>query len=469
MKVFESLKQFFKPQDVTVGFPDSPFIVIDREGAIHKLKLDERAADAGKANQPPSDAAEFDSIETAIIGDMSEYLNRAQIDAANNQSVYGQRLAELALLRELSSITGASQTALGDYQAAVTIWRNKLANIADAIRDSYQELSTFKTEHRLGRPAHGAALPIYTWAVVLGSWVVESVINTAFLRVNDQYGWVGGFIAALIVAAVNVGLSALVGRYWWGYIFHRSYLRRTLATLGCGAWLAGIGVWNLLAAHFRDAKSGGFEHPETQALASFLNDTFSLGSIYSYGLLAMGLAFALISASAAFRMDDPYPGYGPIYRRHEDRCDDYAEEVEEALSELREIRDSGIKGARDIRDQLNAQFAERGQIIAARETHRLRYDEHLDYLETITNSLLDHYRSANRTARTTSPPPHFSERWKLKRSPLPVLPPEPSIETEVQAAQRSLDQAIETIGQAYSNAIKSFASLDDIKRTLANG
>jgi len=469
VRVFESLKEFFKPQDVTVGLPDSPFVVIDREGAIRKLRLDERAAEAGKANLPPTNATEFDSVEASIIGDIGEHLNRAQIDAANNQSVYGQRLAELALLRELSSITGASQTALGDYEASVKIWQDKLANAADAIRDSYKELSIFKTEHRLERPAHVATLRIYTWAVVLGSWLIESVINTAFLRVNDQYGWVGGFIAALIVAAVNVGLSAIIGRYWWGYLFHRSFIKRILAIIGCVAWLAGIGAWNLLAAHFRDAKSSGFEHPETQAIVSLLDHAFTLESIYSYGLLVMGVAFAVISASAAFRMDDPYPGYGPIYRRHEDRCSDYAEEVEEALAELRAIRDGGIKGARDIRDQLNAQFAERGQIIAARETHRLRYDEHLDYIETIANSLLEHYRSANRVARTTPPPPYFSERWRLKRTPLPVLPTEPSIEGEVQAAQLSLDRAIETIGQAYRSAIKTFASLDDIKGTLANG
>src|SRR5690606_4073015 len=133
--------------------------------------------------------------------------NRAQIDAENNIKVYGQRLAELALLRELSSVTGASETALGDYKTAIIGWRNRLANAADAIRESYQELATFKSEHNLRRPAHDVPLPIYTWSTIIVSGIIESLGNTAFLRVNDAFGLVGGFVAATVVAAVNVGFS----------------------------------------------------------------------------------------------------------------------------------------------------------------------------------------------------------------------------------------------------------------------
>lgn len=469
VKALDALRTFFKPNDVTIALPDSPFVVIDRERAIERLKLNEKAEEAGTNEFPPSDATEFDGIEAQIAAEMGEYLNRAQVDASNNHSVYGQRLAELALLRELSSVTGASQTALGDYNAAIIDWKNRLANAADAIRDSFSELSAFKTEHGLARPAHAVPPAIYTWSAILGSWALESMGNTAFLRVNDEFGLLGGFVAAAVVAAINVFLSALVGRYWWPYLFHKSPVRRALAIVGSMAWGVALIAWNLLAAHFRDAKSLGFDQPETQALAMLLNNPLGLTSIYSYGLLAMGMAFGVIAALAAYKMDDPYPAYGPIYRRHESRCEDYADEIEEALEELRAIRDDGINSARVVREQLRSQFAERGQIISARDSHRARFEEHQDYLETVGNSLLDHYRSANRRARTTPPPRHFGDKWHVPRSALPPVPDEPSIQAEVEAAQRSLDQSIETISQAYNEAIKSFRSLEDIKRSLTNG
>lgn len=469
MKALSALREFFRPNDPTIAVSGSAFIVIDREQALKRLKVETKATSAGESELPPSDAEGLDGNESEIIAEMGEYVNRAQIDAAENHNVYGQRLAELALLRELSSVTGASQTALGDYRAAVKGWRNRLANAADAIRDSYQELSSFKLEHGLERPAHGVPPAIYTWSAILGSWVLESFLNTAFLRVNDDLGILGGFVAALVVAAVNIFAAYMAGRYAWPSVFHRDARRKIPAWLGLVAWFAFLLFWNLFAAHFRDAKSMGVADPEVQALPMLFDSPFGLNSIYSYGMLVMGMFFAAIAALAAYKMDDPYPGYGAIYRRHEARCEDYADEIDEALDELRQIRDEGIGGARAVREQLQAQFGMRGQIIAAREAHHARYEEHQEYLGTVGNFLLDQYRSANVKARATPAPKHFSERWRVPRSALPPLPEEPSIQAEVEAAQRSLDKSIETISEAYNEAIERFTSLGDIKRSLNNG
>jgi hypothetical protein len=41
--------------------------------------------------------------------------------------------------------------------------------------------------------------------------------------------------------------------------------------------------------------------------------------------------------------------------------------------------------------------------------------QHLDYLEQCGNDLLTTYREANRMARNTLSPAHFSQRWQLSR------------------------------------------------------
>ncbi|MBU3992152.1 MAG: hypothetical protein KKA12_06370 [Alphaproteobacteria bacterium] len=107
MAAFDALRQFFKPSDVTIALPTDPFIVIDRERAVEKLKIDARAEQNGSKNFPPVDSGSLDDVELDITAEIGEHSTRAQIDAAANHRVYGERLSELALLRELSTISGA--------------------------------------------------------------------------------------------------------------------------------------------------------------------------------------------------------------------------------------------------------------------------------------------------------------------------------------------------------------------------
>jgi hypothetical protein len=469
MNPLDALREFLRPKGVTVALPDSPFVAIDADKEAERLRIDKRAEERGKSELPATDSSEPDSVESEIAGEMAEQLNRAQIDAENHIKVYGQRLAELSSLHDLSFVTGASETALGDYHTAINVRRNRLTNARDSIRESYDELQMFKKEHGLRRPAHDVPSPVYTWSVVIISWILESLGNTAFLRVNDAFGLVGGFVAATVVAGVNVGVSAFIGRKVWPYLFHRDGWRNLLAWAGCAGWVILLVGWNLLAAHFRDAKSMGIPDPETQALALLAAHPLKLASIYSYGLLLLGFIFGSASAAAGFRMDDPYPGYGPIYRRHEARCDDYADEIEDAFEELQDIRGTHMALLQSVRDQIRTQFAERGQIVEARKALASRFAAHQDYLETVGRRLLDRYRDGNRAARSTPPPVYFDDPFRLGPVSLPTFTDPPSIEKEVERAQASLAQSIETVSQAYNDALQSFESLDSIKASLPHG
>ena len=470
MKPFEALKQFFRPTDSTIALPGSPFIVIDREAAVRGLKLEERAKSNGSANYPHADAENFDDVEAEIIAEMAEHTNRAQMDALASYRVYGERLSELSLLRELSTITGASEQALGDFHATIIDRRGRLSLAKDEINESYGELARFKELHGLERPAHRAIGPVYAWSIVGIFWLVEAAFNTGFLRVNDDYGLLGGFIAACVVAAINILTSALVGRAFWPKLKHKD-LKQKLTGLGVTAiWVVFLITWNLVAGHYRDAKAAGIPSPETAALGLFAHRLLLFDSLYSYGLLAAGLIFAAVSATVAFSEDDPYPGYGPIYRRHEERCEGYADAIKEALDELKEIRDQATSSAAAIRAQLGAQFRERGQILTARETHRIRYREHQEYLEEIGNFLLGSYRAENVRSRGDGlTPKHFNKRWQLRRTELPVDEAEPSIDGEVLRAQEMLEASIKRIADAYQEAIRSFEHLDKIKEGLARG
>jgi hypothetical protein len=434
MSSLESLKQFFRPTDITVAVPDDPFIVVDRNATISKLKLAERAELNGSKNYPPIGGNAPDDAEMEIIAEITEQVTRAQINATTNHRLYSERLSELALLRELSSITGADQRALGDFKATLISRKGRLALAKEAISESYKELAAFKQEHSLKRPAHWGMQPIYVWSTISISWLLESGASTILLRVNDSHGYLGGFFSALVISAVNLGGAFGVGRLI-PYFNYKYIFQKFLAYIGVAFGLSLLVVWNLLAGHFRDAKASGIPNPETAAIGLFRDMPIQFDSIYSYGLLVAGILFALIAAITAYKSDDPYPGYGPIYRRHEDRTNRYADEIEISLEDLKDTRDEANDSAKAIRDELGLQFRERGRIIAARDSHRIRYREHQEYLETICNALLSFYRAANCRHRPDNQIPMlFNEQWKLKKVELPSEK-EPSIESEVIRAQ----------------------------------
>lgn len=470
LEIFKKLLRSLRPTDTGSVVTTDPFVVVDRPRAIEKLKLEERATRNGARNYPAAESTNLDEVEQDIVAEFQQLAARAQSEAASNHKVYGQRLSELSLLRELAGITTNSTTAHGDFRNLVMNVRGRLALAEDEVRDSYQELMDFKADHGLKRPAYKGVSGVVAWSTFLISGIVESVLNSLMLKVNDDYGYLGGFLAAVVISSINVGMAAFVGRFLFPSHYHKSLARKIFAWVLTSAWIAFALLWNLLAAHFRDVKAAGMEMPEKQALVEFINGPWQLDSIYSYGLLVLGIIFSIVAAITALKMKDPYPGYGELYQRHEDRCREYADKIEDATDELTVIRDEATSGAGSIRNQLSVQFGERGRIIASREFHRSSYHNHQRHLEETCNGLLDYYRDRNRQARTDARfPSHFNQRYPLNFNELPHPADEPTTEAEVLTAQNSLSKAITSIGAAYDEAIHSFKHLDLIKQELRRG
>ncbi|MDK2768327.1 MAG: hypothetical protein KYX69_11485 [Sphingomonas sp.] len=445
---------------------DDPFIQLDRDALARELRLRERGGEQGTLELPPSTAQAPDSVEADVEVRIRDHFKRAQIDAANAIRTYDSRLGGLELLANLSSIRTQASVAVGDFKTEVINRRGRLSTRRDAIRDSYEELRDFRRENGLRRPAHDVPPDVVTIGSMLVFWLLETILNSMFLRLGDDMGWIGGVFAAAAVGAINVGIAAAVGRKVWPLVHHRSVPMRALAWTGITAWLVLTVVWNLLAGHYRDAKALGIESPETAALGML---TSSLDSLYSYGLLGLGLVFAIGAAMAAYKMDDPFPGYGPVWRRHAGRCEDYVAGVEDASAELLHIRDEAIGEATDVRLELGRQLSQRHQILAARDAFRRRYEEYVEQLEATGNALLQEYRSANRASRTTPEPVHFDQIWKLTYEPLPPAPGEDIPRSAIDAAEHDLEATVSHIARAFDEAIDSFEPLDDLKRRIEDG
>jgi len=466
MGAWTKVKQFFDRGEPMRASMDDPFIQIDRAAAASSLKLRERGAEQGVLELPASSMQTLDVVEADVAAFIQDLFERAQIDAGNSVRTYDSRLNGLSLIANLSSIRTQAKIALSDFKAEVVNSRGRLTNSRDAIVESYAELRDFKHANGLKRPAHEVLPKISTIGTMAICWLMETVANSMLLRLNDSMGYLGGVVAAAIVGAINVFVAAFVGRQIWPWVNRREPGARIAGWVGVTIWALATLSWNLLAAYYRDAKSLGLADPENAALSLFGS---GLHSIYSYGLLIAGIIFAITAAFAGYRMDDPFPGYGPVSRRHAKRCEDYLTEVEDATDELTAIRDEAVGEATDVRMELGRQLTQRQQILTHRDAFRRRSEEYAEHLEATANALLQEYRTANRASRTTEAPARFDFAWSLPRTPLPHAPGVDIPKSAIDAAEADLEATVAEISTAFDEAIDSFEPLDELKKRIANG
>ena len=451
----------------------NPFIHIDLDETAEVLNIDAMAQENGALELPASQTQSLDEVENQIVFTVQNHIRQAREEARAEIRTFDDRLAQLNLLTHLSSIGSEARTAEAEFKASVLKSKMRLSLSATKVAESFRALGQFKAEHGLKRPANPPSQAIILFGSLLLALLVEAGLNTIFLSVNDDHGLLGGFLAAVVVAAVNIALAFSAGRFAWPGFNHKSGVRRTVAVVVTAAWVVFAIVWNFLAAHFRDAKADGLPTPETAALASFLHSPLALDSIYSWGLLIIGFVCAAFAASAAYRLDDPYPGYGRIDTVHDERCDDYAKDVSESVADLREIFDSSAGEVQAIRTALGQQFRESLQARNARETMTANCDQHIDYLVQCANSLMARYRRGNLKARSTTAPETFDRKWSLSdreylRTSIPAVEL-PASQTDVAAADKTLEGAIDRISVGFEEALSSFETLDHLKVKMIDG
>jgi hypothetical protein len=227
-------------------------------------------------------------------------------------------------------------------------------------------------------------------------------------------------------------------------------------------------VFNLVAGHFRDAQASGLDDPQLAALSLFTTRPLGFDSVYSWGMLVIGILAAIFSAYKGFGMDDPFPGYGKLGRRHEKREQIYADLASEAREELAQERDDVIEQTVKIRDEIGVQMRTRGRILAAHQQLVHRFAQHHAQLEGLTNYLLKVYQDANRAARTEPAPTYFDKPFALELPKLAELNVPQVNEAAIEKAESELNEAIEQVAKAFDEAIESFTSIEELKQELGD-
>jgi len=327
--------------------------------------------------------------------------------------------------------------------------QNKLARFCDAKK----EYVAFKKENKLN---HDLSLPArlrnkaWPWILLSAILLIETLINGLFFA--QQVGWfdIIAFIAqAFLIAVVNVGVLGLLIRASWKYLHHIMTILKVWAVLGLIVFSSVAFVFNLGAAHYRDAVSP--DYPEQgdncyrqdegqEAICLLRDEKANLSEFESYAFLMLGLGFILFSV---FKWRDIFPGY-PRHAKKQRQFQESQKELQEFVNSLKKDIEKIYSNAK-MKLTLSATHEEYLLLLSLIGESQDSNDDKSTYMPSILEDYklalkilgniqgkyrdiigylnqgadycakaIDFYRTANRLAREdiTSVPAHWDQKWK---------------------------------------------------------
>ena len=183
-------------------FPD-----IDTDRVARDLRLKEKAADRGGRNLPGSDETSPDAVEISIIDRIEELRRKGLNNYAANKEVYSKRLSLASTAHlEVKSVAGSAE---GDFELEVRAWQARMAGLVKHLRDWTEALASFRSRHRLDRPAYDSGSLVMTAVILLSCFGLETALNGYLFAQKNDLGYLGGFLIAALVSLVNISMASV--------------------------------------------------------------------------------------------------------------------------------------------------------------------------------------------------------------------------------------------------------------------
>ncbi|MGK9166052.1 hypothetical protein KXR53_07130 [Inquilinus limosus] len=391
------------------------FPSISSESIARRLDLEREAECRGKEDLPQTDAIDLDVVESKIVDEVSE-IRRVGLTAYESEMrVYADRMSGLDIEGKVSEIDVSISNGISALRERVHIGTDHLYLQGERLKLLREELERFRHRHRLDRTAHlpTSAKRHIMQAVILLMLAAESIINGSFFMESNELGLIGGVFTACTVSAINIFFSFLFGRMAI-QVNHRNWIRKLVGAAAFLAFLAFAIGFNLFVAHFREvAGLVNWEAAARQAAGQFWADPLGLTIFNSWILVFVGFAFATVAWIEGYGWDDPYPGFGNVWRRWERSIADYAHEKEILLEELRDTKDEVLETIRNARADIASRVRNYLQASDYRDHLRLALPVFLEQTQQAANSLIGQYREINLWHRSSPAPEYFARPVSL--------------------------------------------------------
>ena len=407
---------------------------IDTEAIARSERLDDKAAENGRAELPDSKAQQPDAVEQAVTQRVVSEWTWQGGAFLNELRAYASRLAQYSINSEHARLRLLALDIVARLRTAGIRAPAELGPLKQNYLGQHQALSDFRARHRLQTPARDPARRWTAFGLMFVLVALESVINGAFFAKGNVGGYVGGIGTAIGISIANVSFAFLLGLGPARWINRRNFIVRLIALL---VTVAGIGLIVALhgfAAHFRDATQTlvGEERAFALAVERLTQAPWRLASITSIYLFALGLVCAIAAFWKGIAFDDPFPGYGPRYRRMVSAREHYSDQHADLFDELAEIKDGAVRQLDEAIARVPVFPQQAENIRSQRAALVASFGAYETAAEAAASQLLARYRGANRRSRNTAPPAYFDDTWRLPQR-IVDSPETKSLITELEA------------------------------------
>lgn len=464
-KAFQSVLEKLRDLREPVYPSMQAFPPLEVDQLTRELDLVAKGETAGKRERPASDETAPDSTELDILTDIERRARKGAEDYRSQLTLYEGRIRRALISADQRvMIEAAGQNAIADYVALTTDDLNHLHNDREELQGRARELRDFKETNGLRRPPRVIETRdrAMHWLVLAIVVIIESILNGTFFAKGSEAGLIGGVSQALVLSVLNIGGAVLYALFGVPRLRHSNINWRLVGIFATLAYIAWVLFLNLAIAHFRDLFVQHDGQVAMDALAARLwTAPFHLMEAQSWLLGILGIGLSIVALIDATGLDDPYPGYGEIGRRHKEAVRVFADHNSRCLGGLQGLRDSAIGEMTAVIEAMRSSEYDLRLAIEGRERLHQNYVSYLDHLAGVHQQLVRRYRETNQAARSTPDPAYFrnlpARPLFLETQTLPTLPELATDERRIVIER--MEYYIGKVNAAFEDALRQYKSV----------
>jgi hypothetical protein len=406
------LKNIFK-SDPTPRSDAEIFSKIDVDKVIKSENIDRLGRETGEKELPPTNATPYDANESKIILKFKDELSESYRKAKDKIAGLNNRISKIDINPDFQNIENLPEKIKKEAANLINEFGSRLITIKEARDQLSLDLKEFQSTNNLSSLPDYPESKFLSITILVAIVFIESVGNGYFFAKGNEFGFLGGYTQALIVASANVAFA-----FFWGYLAipqmnSVNKTKKYLGIISIPTYLLIAISFNLFVAHYRDELSLSFEGANFRAISAFLETPFFLKDFDSFILFFIGLIISAIALIDGYKFDDKYPGYGRIYRRYKEAERKYHLCCSNIVKSLHNLKNQSLEELDDLSENykkdynhLNIQLSTKNKLIDL-------YEQHYQHLEGVCDVVLKHYQHANSSSRKTPAPKYFDENFSM--------------------------------------------------------
>jgi len=402
-----------------------PNLTLDR--VERSTQPEKNGLNDGSRNYPSADSNEFAETEKRIVFVAEEFLSNVNDLANKEMTDINRQIGDCTVTQE-DAFADLEAAADKEFQRYALQARPELQRLRVEERQQLRNFKLFKAKNDLERLASYPESRWFHAALIALAILVECGANTYFFAAGSELGLLGGFFQALLISAGNVAVSLCAGRLALPSLHHVNRYRVVAGVAGFCAWIAGISVYHLLVAHYRDMLAIDLDKAVTGAIGSFAASPFHLESLDSILVLVIGLVISIFALIEGYKFDEKYPGYGEEDRKYKQKRREYETKEAEVRTKMAACISDAEKRIAERLNGYEEKFAKMTDLLSGAGSVVEHFENIYSQVDDIVAAAVSKYRSCNRKIRTDVDPASFANTPKAKRM------------LEVEKFQRKLDE-----------------------------